>query len=117
MIVVDTQQYLPANGVALYDITDHAIASIYSEDILALDSIQIATGKQEAEITNRKNSDFTIVVRGNDGLVTVAPGEIKTMIVDLGVSGSKLDVEVFPANNTEGSAEFMFNIPTLTTIY
>ncbi len=117
LIVVDTQQYLPSNGAALYDVSDHAIASIYSEEILTLDSSQIATGKQQAEISNRKNSDFPIVVRGNDGLVTVAPGETKTMLVDLGVSGSKLDIEVYPANNTEGSAEFMFNIPTLTTIY
>ena len=117
LIVVDSQPYLPANGVALYDVNDNAIASIYSQDVLTLDSSQVATGEQQAEITNSKDSDFTIIVKGNEGLVSVEPGATKSMTIDLGTSGGKLDVDVYPADNTEGIAEFMFDIPTLTTIY
>lgn len=117
LIVIDSQTYLPANGIALYDVNDNAIASIYSQEILTLDSSQVATGEQQAEITNRKDSDFTIIVKGNQGIVTVEPGVTKSMTIDLGTAGGKLDVEVYPADNTEGTAEFMFDIPTLTTIY
>lgn len=116
LITVDTQQYLPS-GSALYDGDDKSIATIYSDEVLTLESSQVATGEQEAEITNRSGSDFAIVVKGNNGLVTVEPGETKSMVVDLGSAGAKLSIEVYPAEKKEGSAQFMFNIPSLTTIY
>jgi len=116
LIIIDSQTYLPS-PVPIYDSQDKAIATIYSNEMLTLDGGQLATGVQLAEISNRKDSDFAISVRNDGDVVTVQPGETKNMEVDLGSAGMKINIEVYPASSIEGSAQFLFSIPSLTTIY
>lgn len=116
LIVVEAQPYVPANQ-ALYDVSSNALARIYTEDPLIIEGGQRATGPQTAEISNRKDSDFAISIVADTGIVNVLPGETKAVMVDLGPAGDLLEVEVFPSERMEGTAQFMFSIPSLSTIY
>lgn len=49
--------------------------------------------------------------------MNVLPGETKAVMVDLGPAGDLLEVEVFPSERMEGEAQFMFSIPSLSSIY
>lgn len=117
LIVVDLQQYLPADGQKLYDVNGNALAKIYSDEPLALDNGQLATGPQQVELTNRLDSDFSISVDSASGTVVIEPGQTVVTTIDLGTSGEPLAVDIYPTDSTEGKAEFLFNIPTLTTIF
>lgn len=117
LIVVDLQQYITSSGQKLFDIQGNSLAKIYSDEPLALDNGQLATGPQEVELTNRVDSDFSISIDSASGRVVVEPGETKLTTIDLGTIGEPLEVDIYPTGNSEGKAEFLFNIPTLTTIY
>ena len=117
LIVVDLQQYLPTNGKKLFDVDGRPLATIYSDQPLALDNGQLATGPQQVELTNRSDSDFDISVDSLSGIVVIKPGETIMTTIDLGTSGKPLSVDIYPAENAVGKAEFLFNIPTLTTIF
>lgn len=117
LIRMEIAPLLPVRA-ALRDRGDNPLVTIRAQDQLVLDNGQVATGIQEASITNRSNSDFAITIRSNTQEIEVPRGETKTLQVDLGNAGEILNVDVYPAeSNKEGIAEFLFEIPQLKSIY
>lgn len=116
LIEMDVQSYLGV-AVKLYDEDDSPLAKIFSNALLQIDEGMLATGIQNAYITNRSDSEISVVLVLAGGEVTVAPGETKPIQVDLGDSGDALNIEVYPATEVEGKASLMFDIPQLTSKY
>lgn len=116
LIEMDVQSYLGV-AVKLYNEDDSPLAKIFSKYPLQIDEGMLATGIQNAYITNRSDSEISIVLVLAGGEVTVDPGETKPIQVDLGDSGDALNIEVYPASEIEGKASLMFDIPQLTSKY
>ncbi|WP_196587860.1 Ig-like domain-containing protein [Aliivibrio fischeri] len=112
LIKMETQTYLSVSTPLLTK-SDRPIAKIWSEP-LKLDDGRLATGVQVAEVTVNGSSAFGIVI--NDVLVQV--GETKQVEIDLGVSGSALNLPIYPSENgKEGVAKVMFEIPSISSMY
>ncbi|KJG37761.1 hypothetical protein UA32_12470 [Photobacterium angustum] len=113
LITLKKQTLLPV-AENLKNVTDQAIATIYSSSPLTIEGGMLATGIQDATITNRATSSYPINVDTAEGPVTVSAGATKEIKIDLGDAGSVLKVDVYPANaEAEGEAELMFDIQTL----
>lgn len=114
LIEMDTQPYLGVS-VRLYDEEDIPLARIYSEAPLQLDEGMMATGIQQATITNRHDSDIAVKLHLGQQIIEVSPGETKPIQVDLGDTGGNLNIEVYPSTKAAGKASLMFDIPQLTS--
>ncbi|EGQ9744520.1 DUF4165 domain-containing protein [Vibrio parahaemolyticus] len=114
LIEMETQTYL---GVShrLYDENDMPLARIFSEAPLKIDEGMMATGVQNAYITNRTDSDISVKLVLDGSELEVSPGETKEIQVDLGNTGKNLSIEVYPATAHAGKASLMFDIPQLTS--
>lgn len=113
LITMQVQPYLPL-AVNLKNSSDEPIASIYSTAPLQIEGGMLATGPQDATITNRSDSAFAISLETSTGQVTVEPGETKDIVIDLGDTGSELSVDVYPAEvGKSGFSELMFDIQSL----
>jgi hypothetical protein len=114
LIEMETQTYL---GVShrLYDENDMPLARIFSEAPLKIDEGMMATGVQNAYITNRSDSDISVKLVLDGSELEVSPGETKEIQVDLGNTGKNLSIEVYPATAHAGKASLMFDIPQLTS--
>ncbi|EPR7484004.1 TPA: Ig-like domain-containing protein [Vibrio parahaemolyticus] len=86
---------------------DQPIGMIESNE-LRTDSGAIATGPQEVHFTLRADSPYPVKFAGE----TIQPGETKVVSVDLGESG-EIRSPVIPAEDLEGEAHFMLDIPQL----
>lgn len=115
LIFMELQDYLSIDQ-ALSDSSDSPLAVVKSFSALEIEGGMLASGIQEGLINNRKNSDFPISVETVDGVVIVAPGDTKSIRVDLG-EGNPLEVAIYPAAIAEGTAEIMFDIPQLFSKY
>ncbi|WP_196587861.1 Ig-like domain-containing protein [Aliivibrio fischeri] len=115
LVEMDVQEYLTLN-VNLKTRTDKPLATIHSNSSLEIEGGMVASGLQNAYLTNRSNSDFSVKFEIDGTLIEVAPGETKEANIDLGESGGLLEVDVFPAvSGLEGSASVMLDIPQLTS--
>ena len=117
LIEMNLQTYLSVDTPLLTG-DDKPLASIRSTKPLVMIGGMLATGLQDAYITSRSNSTISIYVRTILGDVELAPGETKSISIDLGETGSSLDVIVYPTSSEgEGSADIMFDIPQLRSKY
>ena len=116
LVQLDVQTYLPV-AQNLLDSDDRPIARIYTDKSLVLSGAQLATGVQLAEITVDENVGGSLNFLTNEGEVSINPGETKEVSIDLGTTGGALSIDVYPAKGEEGSAQFMFSIPQLTSMY
>ncbi len=114
LIEMDVQDYLAVSH-RLLDGEDQPIARIYSVSPLMIEEGMMATGEQNAYITNRSDSEIGVKVVLADSVVEISPGETKSIVVDLGDAGGKLNIEVYPATVHAGEASLMFDIPQLTS--
>ncbi|NMV28095.1 hypothetical protein HKB32_02815, partial [Vibrio parahaemolyticus] len=111
-------QYTPENWIKLENLKTLAIsknllnrqgeplARVTSSE-LRTDSGNLATGLQDALVTLRSDAPFGLMVEG----VEVSPGQTKSIQLDLGDLGGKLDVPIYPSSNSEGIASFMLEVP------
>lgn len=84
------------------------LAVLYASQLRKQDG-SIATGVQDAVLTVRKDAAFGVTVNG----VSAAPGESKTIQLDLGL-GDGRSFPIFPAiSGVSGTSEFMLNIEEL----
>lgn len=117
LITLDVQPFLDIDR-DLKTINGASLARIYSHNHLVLETGQRATGIQTAEFSVANVAEYPLVVGTTSGDVTVRPGETKTIQIDLGTEGEKLDLHIFPADeNVEAEAQFLFSIPQLRSIY
>ncbi len=118
LIVMDTIDYLASqSNTPLYLSNGKPMAIILTERALTLENSMLATGDQQGEITNNATSDFPIRIQTKTGWVEVVPGQTKDIVIDLG-NGEPLYVEVYPvSNNSNGHADFLFNLPQLRSAY
>ncbi|MEJ6060287.1 Ig-like domain-containing protein [Aliivibrio salmonicida] len=115
LVEMDVQEYLTLD-VNLKTRTDKPLATIHSDSSLEIDGGMVASGLQNAYLTNRSNSDFSVRFGIGEQLIEVSPGETKETQIDLGESGGLLEVDVFPAvSGVEGTASVMLDIPQLTS--
>ncbi|HBC3591550.1 TPA: DUF4165 domain-containing protein [Vibrio parahaemolyticus] len=117
-------QYTPENWIKLENLKTLAIsknllnrqgeplARVTSSE-LRTDSGNLATGLQDALVTLRSDAPFGLMVEG----VEVSPGQTKSIPLDLGDLGGKLDVPIYPSSNSEGIASFLLEVPELTSKY
>ena len=83
-----------------------------TSDVLRTSESQLASGVQEVLFTLRSDSTIKVIIEG----VIVAPGETKTIFIDISKTGSKIDVPVYPAvNGEEGVVNFLLEIPVITS--
>lgn len=81
-----------------------------TSDVLRTSESQLASGVQEVLFTLRSDSTINVIIEG----VIVAPGETKTIFIDISKTGSKIDVPVYPAvNGEEGVVNFLLEIPVI----
>ncbi|CGE34606.1 Protein of uncharacterised function (DUF3607) [Salmonella enterica subsp. enterica serovar Typhi] len=112
--------YLPNNLVRLENLKtisvstalktsdDTPLAVLYASQLRKKDG-SIATGKQDAILTVRKDAAFGVTVNG----VSAAPGESKNVQLDLGLGDSR-SFPIFPSTSgVVGTSEFMLNIEEL----
>ncbi|MCQ1060609.1 Ig-like domain-containing protein [Photobacterium sp. ZSDE20] len=112
LVTIVTQPYLPTDR-PLTDSLDNPLAHIYSESPLTIEGGQLATGPQDATVTNRIDSAVTINFIAGSETITLRPGDSANVIVDLGNTG-ELSVEIFPADaDIQGISGFMFDVPNL----
>lgn len=118
LIVMKTIDYLSsAVNQPLYLSDDSPMAVIITNSALTLENSMMATGLQTAEVTNNITSAFPIKLRASSGWVDIYPGETKNVQIDLG-TGKPLHVEIYPIDaGVEGKADFLFNIPQLTSAH
>lgn len=117
LITLDVQPYLDIDR-NLETVNGDSLARIYSQNPLVLDTGQLATGVQTAEFSVANNATYSLVVGADNGDVVVRPGETKTIQIDLGTVGERLDIHIYPAvANAEAEAQFLFSIPQLRSIY
>lgn len=118
LIVMNTIDYLASqSNTPLYLSDGTPMAIILTERALTLENSMLATGDQQGEITNNASSDFPIRIQTKNGWIEVAPGETKEIVIDLG-NGDPLYVEVYPvSDNNNGQADFLFNLPQLSSAY
>ena len=114
---MEVQPYLPVDQ-NLKNSRDEPLATISSTAPLQIEGGMLATGPQEATVTNRAVSDFAVKLETSNGTVTVQPGETRDAVIDLGDTGQALSVDLYPAESgTSGSAEIMFDIQSLRSKY
>ncbi|EHS0389559.1 DUF4165 domain-containing protein [Salmonella enterica] len=112
--------YLPNNLVRLENLKTISVSTalktsdntplavLYASQLRKKDG-SIATGKQDAILTVRKDASFGVTVNG----VSAAPGESKTVQLDLGLGDSR-SFPIFPSiSGVSGTSEFMLNIEEL----
>ena len=112
--------YLPNNLVRLENLKtisvstalktsdDTPLAVLYASQLRKKDG-SIATGKQDAILTVRKDAAFGVTVNE----VSAAPGESKNVQLDLGLGDSR-SFPIFPSTSgVVGTSEFMLNIEEL----
>lgn len=117
IITLDVQSTLP-RYMNLKDGNDHPIARFVNKDPLTTESGMVATGTQDAYITNRKTSDFAIEIEVDGTTSTVDPGVTKNFSLDLGETGGTFEIPVYPAvDDVEGTAQVMMDIPQITSLY
>ncbi|USD58838.1 DUF4165 domain-containing protein [Vibrio sp. SCSIO 43140] len=117
LITLDVQPFLDIDR-NLETVNGDSLARIYSQNPLVLETGQLATGVQTAEFSVANNATYSLVVGADSGDVVVRPGETKTIQIDLGTEGERLDIHIYPAvANAEAEAQFLFSIPQLRSIY
>ncbi|GAB0774167.1 hypothetical protein LL12F53_43150 [Escherichia coli] len=78
------------------------LAVLYASQLRKKDG-SIATGKQDAVLTVRKDAAFGVTMNG----VSAAPGESKNVQLDLGLGDSR-SFPIFPSTSgVSGTSEFM----------
>ena len=93
-------------STALKTSDDTPLAVLYASQLRKKDG-SIATRKQDAILTVRKDAAFGVTVNG----VSAAPGESKNVQLDLGLGDSRSFL--FPSTSgVVGTSEFMLNIGT-----
>ncbi|WP_353500401.1 Ig-like domain-containing protein [Vibrio chaetopteri] len=117
LITLEAQTTLPVSH-PLKDINDNAIARFVNNYPLVTDSGMMATGNQDTYITNRKTSDFAVMVIIDGVKETVEPGTTSRTSLDLGNTGSTFEIPIYPARPGElGTASIMLDIPQLRSIH
>lgn len=117
LITLDVQPFLDVDR-NLETVNGDSLATISSQHPLVLETGQLATGVQTAEFGVANNATYSLVVGADSGDVVVRPGETKTIQIDLGTEGERLDIHIYPAvANAEAEAQFLFSIPQLRSIY
>ena len=118
-------KYNPANWLKLTDLKtfpikynlklrDDSPIALVTSSLLRTDSGNLATGEQSGIATLSSEAPFSIYIN-ND---VVSPGQSKNITIDLGASGSMLNIPVYPAESGKtGKAEFMIDLQELTSIY
>lgn len=118
-------KYTPENWVRLEGLKTLSIAAnikfrddkpvaLVTSSELRTDSGNLATGLQNAIISLRSDAPYSIYIGDN----LISAGETKDIKFDLGDTGGKLNIPVYPGSNVkDGSAEFMIEIPQLKSIY
>ncbi|UJF20242.1 Ig-like domain-containing protein (plasmid) [Vibrio sp. SS-MA-C1-2] len=102
----------------MYLLNNQPFALIRAPELLRLDNGQLATGPQKVVVINRSNSEIPIALKLDDGTsLNVSIGQIAEFTLDLGSAGRPFEIEVYPANNEEGTAEFLLEIPELESLY
>ncbi|EMX3657008.1 hypothetical protein AAGZ49_005008 [Escherichia coli] len=112
--------YLPNNLVRLENLKTISVSAalktsdntpmavLYASQLRKKDG-SIATGKQDAVLTVRKDAAFGVTMNG----VSAAPGESKNVQLDLGLGDSR-SFPIFPSTSgVSGTSEFMLNIEEL----
>ncbi|MGV7963855.1 Ig-like domain-containing protein [Photorhabdus tasmaniensis] len=112
--------YLPNNLVRLENLKTISVSTslktsdntplavLYASQLRKKDG-SIATGKQDAVLTVRKDAAFGVTVNG----ISAAPGESKNVQLDLGLGDSR-SFPIFPSvSGVSGTSEFMLNIEEL----
>lgn len=113
LITLKKQIMLPV-AKNLKNSSNQSIATIYSDQPLTIEGGMLATGIQTATITNRSNSKYAINIDTADGLITVNAGETKEIKIDLGDVGSRLNVDLYPAEgDITGISSLLFDIQML----
>ncbi|WP_435000245.1 hypothetical protein ACRZ5S_22675 (plasmid) [Vibrio scophthalmi] len=116
LIITDVQPYLTVDQ-SLQNNVDIPMARIYTEEYLITGFGQIATGVQLAEVQLSTDSTIPINVRVGERHLQVEPGMIRSVPIDLGSEGGRLDVEIYPAlKDVEGRADYLLSIPQLTSM-
>lgn len=116
LIITDVQPYLTVDQ-SLQNNVDIPMARIYTEEYLITGFGQIATGVQLAEVQLSTDSTIPINVRIGERHLQVEPGMIRSVPIDLGSEGGRLDVEIYPAlKDVEGRADYLLSIPQLTSM-
>ncbi|WP_435277338.1 Ig-like domain-containing protein (plasmid) [Psychrobium sp. nBUS_13] len=81
-----------------------------TSDVIRTSQSQLANGVQEVLFTLRSDSTLNVIIEG----VEVAPGETKTVFIDISKTNSRIDVPVYPAvNGQEGVVNFLLEIPVI----
>ena len=91
---------------------DNQPVGIVRSSVLRTDSGSIAAGEQLLIFTLRSDSDFSVNFAGEN----FTAGETKEVTVDLGQTG-ELSEEITPLEAMTGTADFMLEIPQLTSKY
>lgn len=113
LIQMGVIKYLPVNRVLL-DQNDDPLAKITSNE-LKLDDGRMATGEQKAFVSLKASAEYAVRVNSD---AVVKPGETKEITIDLGDTGGKLNIPIYPdQQGQEGVSSILFEIPQLKSKY
>lgn len=107
LIVLDNMTTL-ATATALKTSDDKPLAFIRTSQLRNREG-SIITGQIRGVLTLRKDSSFPITIAG----VTVAPGEAKDVVLDMGMGKEKLFPVTPAVNGVAGSASFSITLPQI----
>jgi hypothetical protein len=93
---------------------DNTPLTVITSAPLRTEEGEIARGDQQVDITLRSDADYSVVIAG----VTIAPGETKSMTINVDAHNGALNIPVYPAEKgVSGKAAFLIGLPFIEGVW